>query len=328
MSAQSGANGAAVPQDRTEQDNRDLGFGSLVANRSSDRLLNRDGSFNMVRTGLSLLQEYSPYQAFLTMSWRRFFALITSVYLLVNLIFACVYWACGPNAFSAPEGLVGGHYLRCFFFSVQTLSTIGYGHIAPLSASANLAATAEAYMGLFGLSVVSGLVFARIARPSARVIFSSRAVVAPYRGISALMFRIANARAAQLLDVRAIVILSRLELEGTERVRRFHTLNLERTKITFFPLSWTIVHPIDETSPLNGWDERMLRDARTEVLVLLSGIDEIFSTTVYTRSSYIADEIVWGARFSSIYESDDSGDVFRADVSRIDLIEAAELRAT
>lgn len=311
--------------DAPEEGNRDLGFGSVVAAQAKERLLNRDGTFNLERSGRGFFEHVSPYQSLLTMTWRKFFAIITGAYLAANCLFALIYLSCGPAAFSAPPGLIENQYLRCFFFSVQTLSTIGYGHVAPLSLSANMIATVEAYLGLFSLSVVTGLVFARVARPTAKILFSSRAVIAPYRGITAFEFRIANARTAELLDVEVKVILSRLEEEDRGLVRRFHLLNLERKKVSFFPLTWTVVHPIDESSPIRDWSEQRLRDSRAEFLIMLSGIDEIFSSPVYARSSYTADEIIWGARFESAFESQDPGQPLRVDISRLDLLQPAEL---
>ncbi len=297
------------PPDGNGSQQADLGFGARVSERSRKRFLNRDGSFNVVRNGLSFLETLSPYHALITMRWTRFYAVLFSTYLVFNLLFAGAYYLCGPDALQGGTGLTeGGRYLDDFFFSVQTSSTIGYGRISPFGLSANILVSLEAMMGLLGFSLATSLFFARFSRPEARIIFSRKAVVAPYRGISALEFRIANGRKNQLIQVEANVTLS-LRKDGVARQREFHQLRLERDQVVFFPLNWTIVHPIDERSPLYGMSREQFFDSEPELLVLLSGIDEIFSQTVHARTSYRDDEIVWGAKFADMYLPTSDGTV-------------------
>lgn len=308
-----------VPVPPLPEEIRDLGFGSVVSSESRSRLLNRDGSFNVRRTGLGFWASLNLYHAFLTATWPAFLLLMTGSYVLINAGFALVYLLCGPGALAgASAGISSLPFLRAFFFSVQTFSTIGYGMITPVGPAANLVVTLEALFGLLWLALATGLVFARFARPTARILFSSKAVVAPFRGSTALMFRIANARTNQILDLGATVLLSRFEGTGGSRVRRFEPLRLERSKVVFFPLAWTIVHPIDESSPLAGVTDADLRASRAEVLILLSGTDETFSQQVHARSSYTAEEIVWHARFADIFDRSGEDREVTIDVSRLD----------
>ena len=199
--------------------------------------------------------------------------------------------------------------------NVQTLATIGYGRIAPVGMTANLLVTVESLVGLLGLAMATGVLFARFSRPIADIVFSHNAIVSPYKDQQAFMFRIANRRTNEMLEVQAEVIFSRLE--GPDRVRRFHNLSLERPKVVFFPLSWTVVHPIGETSPMRGLTYQDLVDSDAEILILLTGIDETFSQTVQARSSYKAEEIVWGARFQDVFRRSREGGVLAVDVGKL-----------
>jgi inward rectifier potassium channel len=289
---------------------RDLGFGSRVAQQSRSRLLNRDGSFNVVRVGLPFYRTLSAYHALLTISWLRFFGLIALGYLLANLLFGGAYLLCGREALAGTTGrTLGQRALEDFFFSVQTLATIGYGTMSPRSLGANFLVTVEALVGLMGFALATGLLFARVSRPDARIAFSDKAVVAPFREGTALMFRIVNERRNQLTEVRATLTLSRQEGEGPNRARRFHELNLERRRVVFLPLHWVIVHPIDERSPLHGTSAEDFVAADSELLILLSATDETFFQTVHVRSSYKPHEVVWGARFVDMFLPADHGKV-------------------
>jgi inward rectifier potassium channel len=298
---------------------RDLGFGSVMTSQGG-RLLNRDGSFNVVREGLDPLRSLSLYHYLLTVSWPRFLAWICVAYLAANAVFALLYTLCGAGALSGTAGLgAAARYPIAFFFSVHTLATIGYGNVSPMGLGANLLVTAESLVGLLSFALASGIVFARFSRPVAWILFSQRALVAPYRGVSAFMFRIVNGRSNQLTELGARVSVSL----GCDGARRFHDLLLEREKVVLFPLSWTIVHAIDETSPLWGYDAQRLKDEQAEFFITLQGIEETFSMQVHTRTSYTADEVVWGARFSDIFIRR-PGRVVGIDVARLHDYEPVE----
>jgi inward rectifier potassium channel len=302
---------------------RDLGFGSVVSRESQQRLLNRDGSFNVARSGLGVLESLAPYHELLTTSWAGFLGLVAALYLVVNLVFAVAYLACGPDALlGSGAEMLGGRFSRAFFFSIQTFATIGYGQIAPNGLAANMVVTVEALVGLMFQALATGLLFARFARPTASILFSHHSVIAPYSAGHALMFRIVNRRRNEIIQLEAQVLFSSLEPDqrgGT--VRRYTPLPLERNKVTFFPLSWTVVHPIDEASPLAGKTRKDLERTQAEILVLLSGIDETFEQTVHARSSYRAGEIVWNARFKSMFLPSDSRSRISVDIRQVHDIE-------
>ena len=289
----------------SEQDLRDLGFGSVVSRESRQRLLNRDGSFNVERKGLPMWSSFSLYHELLTMPWWRFFLTVAAWYFAANTAFALAYLACGPEALSSSvTGMENHTFWRAFFFSVQTLSTIGYGHVFPVGLAANTLVTLESLVGLLGFAIVTGFLFARFSRPTARILFSRHALIAPYRGIAALEFRAANARSNELIEVSAQLMLSRFEDVDGVSIRRYYPLTLERPGVVFLPLTWTVVHPIDERSPLYGETPESLSRSRAEFLVLLKGFDETFSTTVQTRTSYTPEEVIWGARFANAFTVD------------------------
>ena len=305
-----------------EEETRDLGFGSIVSHESRQRLLNRDGTFNVSRSGLSFWTSLSVYHALLTMNWGKFLTLLTLFYVGINIVFATAYVSCGPAALDGPASTaLNGQFLRAFFFSVQTFATIGYGHVSPVGLAANLIVTLESLIGLLGFALATGLLFARFSRPTARIIFSRNALIAPYHGLNAFEFRITNARSNQIIEVEAKVLFSRFELMDGRSVRRFYPLPLERDKVAFLPLSWTIVHPIDEESPLRGLTEEHMHETNAEFLILLTGIDETFSQTVHTRSSYKAEEMVWGAKFSDIYRRPTADGELTADIRLLHSIE-------
>jgi inward rectifier potassium channel len=306
---------------RTEEElgrDRDLGFGSVVSRQTHQRLLNADGSFNVVRSGLGLLETLAPYQQLLAATWSGFFGIVFIGYLVLNLTFAWFYYALGSEALVGPHAeMLGGRFSQAFFFSVQTFATIGYGQIGPNGFPANAIVTIEALVGLMFQALATGLLFARFSRPTASILFSKQAIVAPYNDGLSLQFRIANRRKNEIIQLEAQVLFSAMQPDGRGGlVRRYTLLPLERNKVTFFPLSWTIVHPIDPASPFAGKTPEQLIDAEAEVLVLLSGIDETFAQTVFARSSYRAEEIGFNRRFRSIFVVEDGGRL-SVDVSRL-----------
>jgi inward rectifier potassium channel len=291
-----------APPDPKREIDRDLGLGTRVIQQSQRRFLNRDGSFTVRREGLSFFRSLSLYHWLLTVSWPRFFLATGGAFMAYNTAFALLYFLCGPGALLGAEGVTTGERLAdAFFFSVQTAATIGYGHVSPHGLAANLLVTLESFFGLLGLALATGVLFSRFARPHARILFSETAVMAPYRDISGLMFRVANERSNELLEVRATVTLSWRVSTPQGLVRRFHELALERREVVFFPLHWVVVHPVDKDSPLWGVTREQFDESDAEVLVLLEGVDETFEQVVHARTSYKPDEVAWGARFTDIY---------------------------
>ena len=302
--------------DTREQD-RDLGFGSVVADQARQRLLNRDGTFNVKRNGLGLRSQFSLYHALLTMSWPRFLGVCALHFFGINLGFAACYIAAGPGAIlGEPAVDLAGRWWQAFFFAVETSSTVGYGHLFPGTYTAEWIMTIQALFGILTVALITGLVFARFSRPMADILFSRRGVIAPFGDGTAFMFRIANRRRNQLVNLSARVILALRDSQMTGR-RSFHDLPLERSRVDFFPLHWTLVHPIDEKSPLYGITETQLGELEAEFLILLRGFDETFSQEVHTRSSYAAPEITWGAKFASVFEAPTEDEPITIDLSRL-----------
>jgi len=313
----------------TEQRLQDLGFGSLVAENTRRRFLNRDGTFNVRRTGLGFVESRSAYRYLLDISWPVFISHVVYWYLFTNAIFAVAFLLCGPGALDGPEDYgVGwlGHFLSAYFFSIQTLATIGYGRISPVGIPANLIVAIESVVGLVTFALITGIAFARFSRPRPAIRFSGHAVVAPYRGITGFMFRVANSRDSELFDVGAEVAIARRRAPGS-RERLFEALSLERSTVTFFPLSWTVVHPIDASSPMAGLTAEDLNETDAEFVVRLTAYDETTGQTVHVRSSYKADEVKWGAKFVNIIDRDNADGIIRVDVTRLDEIEPAALPA-
>jgi inward rectifier potassium channel len=307
----------------SEDELRDLGFGTRVAQQSRLRLLNRDGTFNVGRSGLSFLQSMELYNSLLTMSWSRFYLATILGFCGVNAFFALCYLVMGTDSLS---GIATTNpfawFIQAFFFSVQTFTTVGYGHIWPGDIAGNVVSIINAFVGLLGFAVATGLMFARFSRPTARIAYSEHAVIAPYRDITAFMFRIANMRRSQLIEVDVKVLLITIENTSGTRRRHFHQLYLERDHVGFFPLTWTIVHPVDENSPLFGTTEKEMRDQEMEFLVLLTAIDDAFSQTVHSRTSYRYDEVLCGVRFVDIFVgADDSDGILRVNLRRLNDVE-------
>jgi inward rectifier potassium channel len=306
----------------SDEEFKDLGFGTEVARGARQRLLNRDGTFNVVREGLNPLSALSLYHWLLTISWPKFLGFITVSYVAVNTLFALAFLLCGPGALQSVVGSFAGQpFYRAFFFSVYTFATIGYGNIIPVGVAANTLVEIEALVYIIGIALATGVIFSRFSRPSARIVYSRNAIVAPYRDKTALEFRIANGRSSQLIEVQIQVILTKLEAVGGTSVRKFYDLDLERPRVVFFTLSWTIVHPIDPKSPMWGLTKKDLLDADAEVLILLTATDETLSQTVHSRSSYKADEIVWGAKFANMFIRTEAAGIIGMNLSRIHEIE-------
>ena len=309
----------------SEEEFKDLGFGTEVARGARQRLLNRDGTFNVVREGLNPFSALSLYHWLLTISWSKFLGFITISYVAVNALFAVAFLLCGPGALQSTVGSFANQpFYRAFFFSVYTFATIGYGNIIPVGVAANSLVAIEALVYILGIALATGVIFSRFSRPSAKIVYSHNAIVSPYRDTTALEFRIANGRTSQLIEVQIQVILTKLELVDGKSVRKFYDLDLERHHVVFFTLSWTVVHPIAPGSPMWGLTKKDLLDADAEVLILLTGTDETLSQTVHSRSSYKADEIVWGAKFSNMFLRTEAAGIIGMNLTRIHDIETVQ----
>ena len=273
------------------------------------RAINENGEFNVRRGGVTLRDRH-PYLYLISTNWTTFFSIVLASFFAVNLLFASLYIAVGIEHLKGAESPQRWEELvNAFFFSTHTLTTVGYGNMYPVGALANGLAAFEALVGLTGFAVVTGLVFGRFSRPSARIAFSKKILVAPYQDGISLQFRVVNRRTNNILDLSARLLLMVVQSGNGQLVRKFYPLELERESVLFFPLTWTVVHPINENSPLYGKTAEELAAQQAEVLVLLKGFDETFGQTINTRYSYRHDEIIWGGKFTPAFDVEQSGDL-------------------
>jgi inward rectifier potassium channel len=296
----------------------DTGFGTN-AQTEGHRLTNKDGSVNLRKTGLPIWQRLSFYHYFISMKRWRFLASIFLFYTTVNILFACIYLLIGVDHLNGITAAGTGfeQFTTAFFFSSQTLTTVGYGHISPVGLVANIVAALESFIGILSFAMVTGLMYGRFSRPRAFLLFSEHAVVSPFKEGNALMVRLASAKNNHLTDVEAQLILAFHVGEEGKVYTRFFPLTLDIKRISSMAVNWTLVHEIDANSPLWGVSENQLREARAEVMVFIRGFDDTFSNTVQQRTSYQASEIVYGARFVPMFR--------RSDDMRTTILDLADL---
>jgi inward rectifier potassium channel len=296
--------------------NEDLGFGKNPT-QNNQRLLNKDGSSNIKRKGLPFFKPHEAYNSLIFMSWTRFWIMILLSYIVINVVFAFIYFGLGMEHLNGSVSLTSlDKFFDAFFFSAQTIATVGYGHLSPSGFLTNIVAAFESFLGLLTFALATGLLYGRFSRPTAKIIYSPNIVVAPYQDKKAYMFRFANLRSNQLIDLSIEVLLSINATENGKATRRFVPLNLERSSINLLTLSWTIVHPLDEESALLNLKSKDLIDGDAEFIVMLKAFDDAFSQTVHSRTSYKATEVVFDAKFEQIIKTDDDG-IFEIDISKI-----------
>ena len=312
----------------TQEENRkDLGFGTKITSERV-RLINKDGTFNVRRVGDSFLNSVNWYHRLITLSWVKFFAIVFLFYFLLNITFAGLYLLIGIEYL---EGINNDHqqsdFWEAFFFSAQTLTTVGYGRISPTGFWANSVAGLEALIGLLLIALATGLLYGRFSRSVPRIRFSKNIVLAPYLDINGLMFRIIHERDSELIDLDVELTLScRDTLPSGVKTRKYYPLELERDHVNFFPLNWTLVHPITEDSPLANSTEASLAEADAEFLIMIRAIDETFMQQVHVRYSYHYVELLWGAKFEPMFDTSAQGDI-AVRVSDIDRYRPASLNS-
>jgi inward rectifier potassium channel len=310
-----------------QQQSKELGFGTTDARQR--RLINPDGSYNYKRIGLRFYETFNVFHFLITVKWQRLIGVIFLWYSLVNLLFVGLYYLAGV------EQLTGMIYKtdmdkfwEVYFFSAQTLTTVGYGRINPLGFSGSSIASFEALVGLMSFAIITGILYTRFSKAPSILIFAKKAIVAPFtwqgQDITALMFRVANAYNSSLMQMKAQVSVSLLDFDTLDAagqpIRRFVSVALERDTLTFFPSSWTVVHPIDENSPFNGMTQAQFEKSVPEVLILISGFDETFDQNIFARYSYSVDEIEWGAKYVRIFGFDTEG-LATVDLGNLDTFE-------
>ncbi|MFL5738889.1 MAG: ion channel [Flavisolibacter sp.] len=290
------------------KDNPDTGFGVLPS-QIGGRFINRDGSFNLRREGWPLWKRVGIYSQLLALTRFQFLLLVFGFFLITNIIFTCLYLTAGEDQL---HGLLArsewGKVKEVFFFSTQTFTTVGYGRVNPVGDEADMIASLESLTGLLSFAVFTGLLYGRFSRPRAYIAFSEQALIAPYREGSALMFRMVPFKTNHhLTNAQVIVTITFMVTENGKSEYKFYPLKLERSKIDSFNMNWTVVHPIDQESPLLGLNQEDLSRSDIEIYVLVSGFDEVFSNTVMQRTSYTYKELVWGAKFRPMYRESDDG---------------------
>ena len=306
----------------------DLGFGNVVTEQAEGRLVNKDGTPNTRKYGQGAQTWQRLYLRILGATWPSFLLWALGLTFLVAGVFALGYRSLGPGALSGIEQLgLDDPFFASFAYSVAILTGVGAGPVVAVGPSAQWLTILESIAGLMALGLGGGLTLARLSRPRAHIRFSRRAVIAPYRGGRGLMFRLANADVAELSNAEVRVSLAWWERSNGERVRRFHQLALERDRIEFFSLTWTVVHPIDRESPLAGVTPDRLRDGEAELVVHASAHEETFSTRVIARTSYYTDELTWDGKFADIYVDAPDG-IITVDLARLDRIERLAEGAT
>ena len=302
--------------ERKIESGQDLGIGDMLSGQKRMRLLNRDGTFNVLRNRKNLWDDLS-YATFLRVSWPVFMGSVVLLFIVANLLFATGYVICGHAslAVNGPDPQVS-HFWRAYFFSVHTFATIGYGNVVPVGMPSNLLVVVESYVGLLGYSLVTGLLFARFARPVARIRFSKRGAMRTNED-PALLLRMTNDSRSELIELEASLVASFFDPKKPI-LRQYFPLELERHHVSFLPLGWTVVHRITKESPLFGMTREEFRNRSGEVLLQVSGTDQVSSQIVYTRISYTEDDIDWGAKYVDMYIHEKRTGLLGIDMERFD----------
>jgi inward rectifier potassium channel len=287
------------------------------------RAINKNGEFNVTRQG-TRWNDIHPYLYLIHAPWHVFLGWVLAAFLIVNTAFAVAYSIVGLqhlHGANAPTDFE--HFMNAFFFSAHTLTTVGYGSIYPEGIAENSVATLEALFGVMGFAVATGLLVGRVSRPSARIGFSEKILVAPYQDGTSLQFRIVNRRSNSLMELQAQVLLMTVESVNGTLQRKFSQLTLERPGVLFLPLTWTVVHPIDANSPIKGLSPADFERLQVEFLILIKGIDDTFGQTVHQKFSYRYDEIAWGGKFAPAFDISGDGNL----VLQMDRVSELELPA-
>ncbi len=282
------------------------GFGTNSQNYGG-RFINKNGNANIQKVGIGFLEGISWYHSMLKIPRWKFFFIIILFYFIVNLFFASIYMLIGVENLRGVTSVSRiDKFGEAFFFSIQTFTTVGYGHISPSGFLASFVAAVEALSGLLSFAIATGLFYGRFSKPNAYIKFSENALLAPYKEGTALMMRMASHKNTNLTDAEAFVTVGILIDENGVISNKFYNLPLEMSKINSLTLSWTLVHPIDEESPLFNLNQSDYKNTIGEILVYVKTFDDMYSSTVAKRTSYTFDEVVYGAKFSPMYSKNES----------------------
>ncbi|WP_459211641.1 ion channel [Aquimarina rhabdastrellae] len=295
---------------------KDPGVGVLSSSKAQ-RYVNTDGSFNIQHENrkASISESYSYL---INLSWPRFFLCVFIGYIIVNTFFAIVYLLLGIENIESSSGNFITDFSKAFFFSVQTLTTVGYGVLAPKGIGVSIVASIEALVGLMSFSFVTGLLYGRFSRPKSNIRFSDTLVLREHQDSLALMFRMMSKGKHVMIYPKVEVILVLSEKgESNMYNNKFFNLALERSQITYLPTTWTIVHELKDTSPLAGYTKEELVDLHAELLIVASYYDESFKQEVHQIHSYIFQQIAVDHKFEKAFYYDDRGHIV-LDHSKLD----------
>jgi inward rectifier potassium channel len=288
--------------------NNDTGFGNNASSYGG-RFINRDGTFNLRKEGISFLNRFSIYHNMLTIPRWKFITVLILFFFVINVIYAFIYLFVGIDQL---QGVIAtthwGKFKEAYFFSTETFTTVGYGRVNPVGDGANFVASIEAMSGFLSFALATGLMYGRFARPRAYLVFSDHALVSPYKEGTGLMFRFASYKDKHTLtDVEIRVNVGLQVAENGDKVYKYYDLKLERTRVESLPMNWTVVHPIDENSPLQGFAHADMKTTDVEVYVLIRGFDDVYSNLVQQRTSYTYQEIKFNGKFVPMYRESDDG---------------------
>lgn len=301
------------------------GFG-INATNYGGRFINKNGRANIEKKGISFLEKISWYHTMLLLPRWKFFFIILLFYVCINLIFATIYFLIGVQSLGEiPSPSTLTNFAESFFFSTQTFTTVGYGRISPIGFLSSSIAAFEALLGLLSFALATGLLYGRFSKPVAYLRFSHNALITPYKDINALMLRLVPFKNTNLVDAVVNVTLGMILEENGVKVNRFYQLDLEYSTVNALTLSWTIVHPINEKSPLYNFTKNDFENMTGEVVVYVKAFDDMFSNIVVARTSYVFGEIYYGAKFEPMFERDGSGEKTVIYIDKLNSFKPADL---
>jgi len=288
--------------------NNDTGFGTNASSYGG-RFINRDGTFNLRKEGMSFFDRFSVYHTMLNLPLWKFIVLVLVFYLSFSLLYAGIYLWIGTDQFVGMNGTTYWQKMKeVYFFSTETFTTVGYGRVNPIGDAANFVASIEAMNGFLSFAIATGLIYGRFSKPTAFLQFSEHALITPYQDKTALMFRFVSYKDNHILTNVDIKVNIGLKLvENGNEVYKFYDLNLERSHVESLPMNWTVVHPIDETSPFMGFAGEDMKIADVELYVLVRGFDDVYSNMVLQRTSYTYEEIIFNQKFIPMYRESEDG---------------------
>ncbi len=298
--------------------NNDTGFGSN-ANSYGGRFINRDGSFNLRKEGLPFWTRFSVYHTMLNLPRWKFIGVIIIFYFSINLVYTSLYLIAGIDQLQGMIATTPWAKLKeVYFFSTETFTTVGYGRVNPIGDGANFIASIEAMTGFLSFAIATGLIYGRFSKPRAYLAFSDYALIAPYQDKTALMFRFVSFKENHMLtNVEVVVTIGLTVTENEVPVFKFYSLSLERSRVDSLPMNFTVVHPIDDQSPLFGFGPEDMKTADVELYVLIRGFDDVYSNIVLQRTSYTYEEIQFNRKFLPMYRESIDGKTTIVELSKL-----------